>query len=154
MVATDQTNRVNTPMGDSLSARGVGRLPGRSFGSPAYLYPTSRDVTAPQATITGAKIALVGTIMTALIGATATITVALVQQNNRVPTPAPPGPVPRTTGATPSAASSSTPPSTRAPINTTPATPDGVTYQCTGSAPAVRSLGPPTTLSFRLAIGH
>ena len=39
----------------------------------------------PEAAITGAKIALVGTIVAAIIGATATITVALVQRKNSVP---------------------------------------------------------------------
>lgn len=43
----------------------------------------------PEATITGAKIALVGTIVAAIIGATATITVALLQRKNSVPAPAP-----------------------------------------------------------------
>lgn len=96
----------------------------------------SRDVTTPQATITGAKIALVGTIMAAVIAAAATITAALVQRNNSVPTPPAPSPVSRAAGANAPSAASSAPPSTRAATNTTPATPDGVTYQCTGLAPA------------------
>lgn len=42
----------------------------------------------PEATITAAKIALIGTIVAAIIGATATITVALTQRQNSLPAPA------------------------------------------------------------------
>jgi hypothetical protein len=42
----------------------------------------------PEATVTGAKIALVGAIAAAMIGATATITVALLQRKDPVPAPA------------------------------------------------------------------
>jgi hypothetical protein len=43
----------------------------------------------PEATITGAKIALVGTIVAAIIGAMATITVALLQHKNSSATASP-----------------------------------------------------------------
>jgi hypothetical protein len=90
-----------------------------------------REVTTPEATITGAKLALAGTIVAAIIGATATITVALVQQKNSMPSQATPTPA-----GNANAPSASTPPSTPAATTATPATPDGVTYRCTGSAPA------------------
>lgn len=95
----------------------------------------SRDVTTPQATITGAKTAPVGTIMASVIGAAAAITVALVQPSNVVPTSVAPGPVSRAADANSPAASSSPLLSTRAATNSAPATSDGVTYQCTGVAP-------------------
>jgi hypothetical protein len=94
----------------------------------------TREVTNPQATITGAKIALVGTIITAIIGATATITVALVQRNNPVPPPTTPAPDSHAAEPNPSV-TPSTPPAQLA-TTTPPASPDGVAYRCTGSAPA------------------
>lgn len=73
--------------------------------------------------------------MTAVIAATATITVALVQRNDP-PTPNPVGAGALSATSTPTpvpTASSSTLP--RSASSRTPATPDGVTYQCTGSVP-------------------
>lgn len=95
----------------------------------------AREATKSDATITVAKIALAGTIITAIVGATAAITVALLQQNNSVPTPATPAPDSHAAEPNPSA-TPSTPPTTHAVTTTTPAAPDGVTYRCTGSAPA------------------
>lgn len=97
-----------------------------------------REASTPDATTTAAKIALVGTIMAAIIGATATITAALVSRDNPTPTPMPPAP---TTSVNASPTTSPTPVATpttptSAATSTTPAMPDGVTYQCDGSAPA------------------
>jgi hypothetical protein len=92
----------------------------------------SPETTASRASIIVAKIALIGTIMAAVIGATATITVALVQRNN----PPTPNPIFRPTGANALSATSTPTPMPTTSSATTPASPDGVTYQCTGSTPA------------------
>lgn len=89
---------------------------------------------SPDPTITGAKIALVGTIGAAVIGAAATLTVVLLQ-------PPSADPAPRSVGASPPSSappsSSASPwPSSSAGTTASPAAPDGVTYRCTGTAPA------------------
>jgi hypothetical protein len=92
----------------------------------------------PDAAATGAKIALVGTIAAAAIGAAATIAVALLQ--GKGPAPAPPGTV-VSASASPSPSISSRvaamPPSSLARSPGSPAlvAPAEVTYSCEGSAP-------------------
>jgi hypothetical protein len=101
----------------------------------------ARDPAKPDPTITGAKIALVGAIAAALIGAASTITVALVQRRGSGAAPgavdaapsgrstAPRTPTAGTTRAAPADPHGASP-------SATGTTPDGVTYRCTGSAPA------------------
>lgn len=103
----------------------------------------ARGVPRPDPTITGAKIALVGTIAAAVIGAAATITVALLQRKDSGSTPTAGGPATHTADANTSQSStpssmppSSSPPSTPA-ANATSATPNGVTYRCVGTASGV-----------------
>lgn len=77
--------RVAVPLSDPI-ARHFAAMNQPPPGTPP------REASTPNATTAAAKIALVGTIMAAIIGATATITAALVSRNN--PTPMPPRPPP------------------------------------------------------------
>ncbi|GGS58880.1 hypothetical protein [Actinokineospora fastidiosa] len=97
----------------------------------------SREVSAARATLTGARIALIGTIIAALIGATATITAALVQHDKPDPTavPAPTTRAPTSTSEQPPSTAESPTSTSGGPTGTTTTASDGVTYRCTGSAP-------------------
>ncbi|BCJ26940.1 hypothetical protein [Actinocatenispora sera] len=106
----------------------------RSTGAKAR-YPAK-----PDPTITGAKIALIGAIAAALIGAASTITVALVQRRGSEAAPGSVGASPSdrsTASRTPTAGTTRAGPAepSAASPSATGTAPDGVTYRCTGSAP-------------------
>jgi hypothetical protein len=97
----------------------------------------ARDPAKPDPTITGAKIALIGAIAAALIGAASTITVALVQRRGSDAAPGAVDAAPSGRSTPPAAGTRAAPAGPRgASPSATGTAPDGVTYRCTGSAPA------------------